>query len=150
MVDTSNKGGRIERKVRFFLEQHGYEVYRARLSKGIFDLVATRNQQLTGFDGACVERRFIQVKANQWRMPHKDLTIMSTIPLPEGAVREYIRHDDHPSRSGLCSPKARGEVVQCLRARRVAEDGSWSEIAVLPEWESEHPLEGLDGAPAKP
>ena len=137
-MNTSGKGGRIERKVRFFLELHGYEVERSRLSKGAFDLIATRKH---ASGEVKIERRFIQVKANQWRMGVQDLLIMSTIPLPEGAVREFIRHDDHPRKSGVCSP---GEPdVQCMRARRVAEDASWRPISLLPEWEEEQPLEKL-------
>jgi len=147
-LNTSRKGGNVERVVVKFLEAHGYHVYLPeKLSRTAFDRVATRTYctvhrapapcdttPLTnGWIGAGCEfvcdERWIQVKSNSWNMSagRGDLTkvIRSHKPPPHSS-REFFRHIDHPHEPF--------DPILHLAARQVLPDGTWYAIALLPEW----------------
>lgn len=152
-LNTSRKGGNVERVVVKFLEAHGYHVYLPeKLSRTAFDRVATRTYCTThrapapcnvhtvaetyrkfiasgdNCEFVCDER-WIQVKSNQWSMSpgRGDLTkVIRSIKPPPHASREFFRHIDHPHEPF--------DPILHLAARQVLPDGSWYAIALLPEW----------------
>jgi hypothetical protein len=166
-VSTTAKGGKVERLCRDFLIKHGYEVELSRLSKGAFDRVAIRcsrhpsghsdasesrdkdlrgllpdaSEMLPDASDECVEEaRYIQIKANSWRMDEASVQAMARTRLAEGCTREWWRHMDHPGRSCRIVP-------ECWQARLVLPSGTFHAIPLLPEWKL---AEGEDPTPQKP
>lgn len=130
-MNKTAKGNNIERGVEDFMQAHGYESERARLSKGVFDRIFTRGE----------ETRYVQIKGMNkprgWGVTKSDKARMLKARLPQGATREVIRHIGHPG--VICTPAIH------MAARRLAQDGRWEHIPLLPEWEGKESGPGLPG-----
>lgn len=144
-MNTSRKGGVVERLCRDLLVLKGYKVEMFRLSKGAFDRVATPVPGTGIFAESETGRarcetfhkdwiRFIQVKANAWGMPDAAMQRAWEVRLPEPCTREWWMRTD-PSRV-KASGKAYGFGAHgCWKARLLVAGHRWIEIPLFPnEW----------------